>query len=651
MLETGALLAGRFRILRALAVEAEVYAAEDVELGATVALRRMPPLDDAVRREVQLARRLTHPNILRVFDLVTADTGAEYLSMEAVEGETLAARLAREGKPAGADARDIGVQLLRAMEAVRQAGIVHGALSADCVVLTARSGGGVRAVLTGFAWTGSDEQDQEALESILRQLGVRREELPLEPVHRAWPRRRLLIGAAAVCAGLLAAGAYYREELLAPPLPESVARWYRDGETAIADGAYAKAEALFQQALHESPDYVAARCRLAEALQESDRRDRAGEELMKALEGRTRGRADRLLREATRYYLVGDAAKAIAAARKRASAMGDSMSAGDVARMLERSGRLEEARAEYAQLMKRYAGQPGPMLQYARLLAANKQEKDAAQWVDEAERLYRALQNTEGLAAVELERGRLNQRVERALAHARNAASLAESAGSHALVIRARLLEAARYAGKGDLPQSEQMARLAVSLAEKNHLGAVAAEGLIDLAEVIFAQVKYEEAARLLEQARGIARRFSAKKTEAEVLMRLGRVLARINDSERRRQAHAALDEAEKFFQSSGAKSSWVRTLRVRGDLFRFEGKLGEARQEHERAARESETDHDRTLSQHWVGGSLDVAGQLSGGGSPPSRKLRLLSPRRQQATGTALPTGSRPCTAPCRTL
>ncbi|MBL8221330.1 MAG: hypothetical protein JNL62_19005 [Bryobacterales bacterium] len=198
---------------------------------------------------------------------------------------------------------------------------------------------------------------------------------------------------------------------------------------------------------------------------------------------------------------------------------------------------------------------------------------------------------------MELERGRLTQHVENSVAYARNAALLAESAGSHALVIRARLLEASRYAGKGDLPQSEEMVRLAVSLAEKSHLGAVAAEGLIDLSEVIFAQVKYEEAARLLEQARGIAQRFSAKRTEAEVLLRLGRVLARINDTERRQQARAALDEAEKFFQSSGAKASLVRTLRARGDLYRFEGKLGEARLQHERAARESETDHDRTLS------------------------------------------------------
>ncbi|MBL8176998.1 MAG: tetratricopeptide repeat protein [Bryobacterales bacterium] len=592
MLEPGTVLAQRFRILRPLAGDEESYVAEDQALRTTVALRRLPPLDEPLRREIQLARSLTHPNVIRVFELVGDGDG--YLSMEFIEGETLAQRLARQGPLSAVAARNAAMQIVSAMDAVRGAGIVHGALRPESILLTTRSDGTPRAVVTGFLWTGAAADDQRDLESILATLGVRRDQLQPASVRPSRPRRKRWLLAAA-CAAVFAAAVYYRDEILAPPLSESAARWYREGETAIADGAYAKAEALFTQALREAPHDAAARCRLAEALQESDQRDRASAELLKALDARTRSRSDRLLREATQHYLTGDWEKALAASRARARVSGDSISAADVARLLDRAGRLEAARAEYEAVLRRYPSQPGPILQYARLLIANKQEKPAAQRLDEAERFYRALQNREGLAAIELERGRLTPNVSNAIAHARNAASLAEAAGSNALLVRARLLEAVRHAAGGDMPQSERMARDAVALAEKNSLGAVAAEGLIDLAEVVFTQLHLEEAARILQQARAIAQRFSAKRTDAEVSLRMGRVLARMGDEQRRREAHAHLDDAEKAFRGFGSKAGVVRALRARGDLYRLQSKLPLALEQQQRVARESDNEFDRT--------------------------------------------------------
>jgi len=77
-LSPGNLLAERFHIIRFLASGGmgEVYEAEDVELGERVALKTIRPdlLGDGrwlerFKREVHLARRVTHPNVCRIFDL------------------------------------------------------------------------------------------------------------------------------------------------------------------------------------------------------------------------------------------------------------------------------------------------------------------------------------------------------------------------------------------------------------------------------------------------------------------------------------------------------------------------------------------------------------------------------------------------------
>src|SRR3954468_6248083 len=75
-------VAGRYRIVRFLARGGmgEVYEAEDLELGVRIALKTLRTLAgsegssesralDRFKREVQLARKVTHPNVCRIFDL------------------------------------------------------------------------------------------------------------------------------------------------------------------------------------------------------------------------------------------------------------------------------------------------------------------------------------------------------------------------------------------------------------------------------------------------------------------------------------------------------------------------------------------------------------------------------------------------------
>lgn len=123
-LTPGDLLAGRYEIMDLLGSGGmgEVYEAHDRELNERVALKLVRPevLADETslkrfRREVQLARRITHANVCRVFDIGWDESRERgnrfiFLTMELVRGETLASRIKREGRLAPPEAIAIAAQ-------------------------------------------------------------------------------------------------------------------------------------------------------------------------------------------------------------------------------------------------------------------------------------------------------------------------------------------------------------------------------------------------------------------------------------------------------------------------------------------------------------------------------------------------------------
>ncbi|HLJ29222.1 MAG TPA: tetratricopeptide repeat protein [Candidatus Angelobacter sp.] len=161
MLLPGEVLAGRYRILEFLGSGGmgEVYSAEDQDLGDPIAvkvIRQETPFGSSVlerlRREVQLARRVTHPNVCRVFDLghhELRDQDFIFLTMELIQGETLSARLMREGKINSPEALLIAEQLCQALDAAHHAGILHRDFKTSNVMLVG-SGEHLRAVVTDF---------------------------------------------------------------------------------------------------------------------------------------------------------------------------------------------------------------------------------------------------------------------------------------------------------------------------------------------------------------------------------------------------------------------------------------------------------------------------------------------------------------------
>lgn len=160
-LEPDQILADRYRITAFLGRGAvgEVYEARDLELNEPVAVKILRPEiagDEQVlrrfRREVQLARRVTHPNVCRVFDLVAGPP--VFLTMELLRGETLSDRLESGGPMSPAEALPIAVQISQALEAAHANGVVHRDLKSGNVFLV-DAPGGPRAMVTDFGLAGS----------------------------------------------------------------------------------------------------------------------------------------------------------------------------------------------------------------------------------------------------------------------------------------------------------------------------------------------------------------------------------------------------------------------------------------------------------------------------------------------------------------
>jgi len=151
----------------------EVYEAFDQELQERVALKTVtstacdsPSAVRKLKAEVQLARRVSHPNVCRTYDFgthVMAQTGApiSFLTMEFVDGETLGQRLRLSGAVPIVEARKIGRQLLQGLSAAHDANVLHRDFKSDNVMLRSEAGDESWPLIMDFGLARAVEQDSK----------------------------------------------------------------------------------------------------------------------------------------------------------------------------------------------------------------------------------------------------------------------------------------------------------------------------------------------------------------------------------------------------------------------------------------------------------------------------------------------------------
>jgi serine/threonine-protein kinase len=166
--EPGQRLGERYRMVARLGQGGmgEVYRADDLELGQSVALKFLPQrvaADPAwlrrFRNEVRTAREVAHANVCRIYDIAEED-GHVFLSMEYIDGEDLAGVLRRLGRPSREKAIEIARQICLGLAAAHENKVLHRDLKPANIMIDGR--GRVRITDFGLAGFLDDLEQAEA---------------------------------------------------------------------------------------------------------------------------------------------------------------------------------------------------------------------------------------------------------------------------------------------------------------------------------------------------------------------------------------------------------------------------------------------------------------------------------------------------------
>ena len=183
-LQPGAKVAHRYEIEAMLGEGGmgAVYRARDLELDEVVALKTLraeissdPEAIERFRREVKLARKVTHPNVARTFDLGACE-GFKFITMELIEGVSLATRV-EAGPMSLSEALRVCGDITRGLVAAHSAGVIHRDLKPENVLLAGASASGPlsgqeRVVITDFGIARAAEEREGTDERATAQRGA-----------------------------------------------------------------------------------------------------------------------------------------------------------------------------------------------------------------------------------------------------------------------------------------------------------------------------------------------------------------------------------------------------------------------------------------------------------------------------------------------
>ncbi len=154
----GQVLAGRFNVIRVIGRTAVgvLYEVQHQETHQKLTLEKLgPPLKDdpgafeRFRHDADVVARLHHPGIAEMVEWQTLEDGSRCVAIEHPDGEDLATRM-KKGAPPWSMVSAVAEQVLTALEAAHQAGVIHGALTPQHIFLAREAGGRERCKVHGF---------------------------------------------------------------------------------------------------------------------------------------------------------------------------------------------------------------------------------------------------------------------------------------------------------------------------------------------------------------------------------------------------------------------------------------------------------------------------------------------------------------------
>jgi len=678
-LALGELVTGRYRITRVIGCGGmgEVYEAQDEFLKEAIALKTLRvdlARDEGIvrrfQREIQLARKVTHPNICRVFETgrhesVRSDISEPFFTMELLIGETLSERIRREGRLSRAEAFPIAVQIAEGLQAAHEAGIVHADFKSGNVLLVPGTHG-ERAVITDFGLARIDPATVPADEtrttsamghvvgtvsvaSDIYSLGIVLFEmatgkLPFEGRHvikaavqrvsgegisarslvpnldsrwdaaiarclqkeperrfasagdladwfregtwrmspRYWTRREWIRIGAVTGIPVVAAGGYwvwFRKPYHAQPVALG---WYQKGVAALHSMTYEAARRAFERAVEAEPGFALAHASLARAYEELDYSELANESMLRAMtaaqESRLSSEDARKLR-ALEFLVSHDYVRA----KPLFQQFEDSASPGEKPAEALESGWLAEkgddtkgAEAAYRRALKLNPGYAAAKLRLGFILGRRRQVPAALKAFQEAEDLYSASSDYEGVTETLLQKVNLLNRSSRsaeAMPLIQKALVASSTVGSPYKQIRLQLLQSVTARNLGDTKQAGALARQAIDAAITERMDNLATAGLMDLGNAFLKDGDLSSAEPIFRKALDVARRGKVRRLEARALASLASLC---EQQHRPEEAKQFIDLATPFFRQAGYRREFIQAMAILGGVYQQEAKYDE---------------------------------------------------------------------------
>ncbi|HSK63197.1 MAG TPA: tetratricopeptide repeat protein, partial [Pyrinomonadaceae bacterium] len=317
--------------------------------------------------------------------------------------------------------------------------------------------------------------------------------------------------------------------------PSVAARqWYDTGVDGLRNGAYHRATKAFQQAIGIDGNYVLARARLAQAWTELDYMDNAKDELLAITTLTRNGVAitpkDELYLDAVTAMTRRDFQEAVKAYTAIAEMSPDeSQVYVDLGYAYENAGNTDKALENHLKAISLNNGQYATAFLRAGIVYNRKQDREnALKMYEEAERLYRAASNNEGVNEVMRRRGilyRSDARYEQAREQFQQCLDAARLMGVEAQQITALIdLSYLAFVSGQQVAEAENNAQQAVTIAQNKQLENFAAAGLNELGLIHYLKGDYQKAETFFSQAVQLARANKGRFTEAQGLSNLGAV-------------------------------------------------------------------------------------------------------------------------------
>lgn len=412
---------------------------------------------------------------------------------------------------------------------------------------------------------------------------LRQLELNRQILFRHWTRRdwfRAAIGLLIIVAIVGSIWIWVRR----PYHPRSAAiEWYQKGLASMHSMAFESARRAFDQAVTADPRFALAQAGLARAYDEMDYSEEAKEQMLRAMaiaqETRMSGEDEERLRAlqfmvSREYELAAPLLQKLEQAADTRDKPAAALERGWLAEKLDDT---EGAAAAYSRALALNPGYPAAKLRLGFIRQRRGEDKLALQSFTEAEDLYRALNDSEGITETLYQRANFLNRRNRAadaMQSIDKAIAIARAIGNRYQEIRLQLLQSTVLNKLGENVHARELAQQAIDAALKERSDNLAISGMIALGNAFLSRADFESAEKQFRNALEIAQRNKIRRYEALASLCLGSLFEQKNQPEEAKQFTEA---AVPLFDRAGYRRESIQSMTIIGGALRLLGSYDES--------------------------------------------------------------------------